>query len=76
MLKWEDIYLKELEERIKGNQRAKFFKGNQRAKVFGGWLVVNYFGHTSQDGYWHQDQSMVFIPDPNHEWKIDNANNG
>ena len=33
-----------------------------RAKVFGGWLV------TSQIEF---SGNLVFIPDPNHEWKLD-----
>lgn len=41
-----------------------------RAKVFGGWIV-----HTSNESYGQSEcslsESMVFIPDPNHEWKIE-----
>lgn len=33
----------------------------QRAKVFGGWIVTN----RGQD-----DVYPVFVPDPNHEWKL------
>ena len=47
---------------------------SERAKVFGGWLVRCY------EPYWDGDQqyeyryvAMAFIPDPNHEWEIDNA---
>lgn len=57
-------------------------KYHERAKVFGGWLVKAYSftEHSNYDftqGYWVRDQSsepqvcMVFVPDLNHEWKIE-----
>jgi hypothetical protein len=33
----------------------------QRAKVFGGWIVTN---------RGENEVSSVFVPDPNHEWKL------
>lgn len=36
-----------------------------RAKVIGGWIVSDYVA----DG----PAGMVFIPDPNHDWEIDNG---
>lgn len=33
-----------------------------RAKVFGGWIVRSYAGEN--------EECMVFIPDPEHEWRI------
>ena len=43
-----------------------------RAKVLGGWIVnqVNYL----KDNRGHDmgiSDSMVFVPDPKHEWKIE-----
>jgi len=37
-------------------------EGTYRAKVFGGWIVEHYAtaDHTS----------MVFIPDPHHQWRL------
>ena len=35
-----------------------------RAKVIGGWIVHSVVGN-SEIG-----TSMVFVPDPNHEWEI------
>ena len=37
---------------------------NKRLKVFGGWVVRN----LSTSG--EVGDSMVFVPDPNHEWKL------
>lgn len=37
-----------------------------RAKVFGGWIISSYTYATTPA------ESMVFIPDPNHEWEIEN----
>jgi hypothetical protein len=67
-LKWEEI-----------NHNNGFFL--KRTRVFGGWLVaavsdvishVN-TGYTKPDylqGYeWRT--SITFVPDPNHEWKLD-----
>lgn len=36
-----------------------------RSKVHGGWLVMSIANHTQNDG------NMTFVPDPNHEWKLD-----
>lgn len=43
-----------------------------RAKVFGGWIVKSLIFHLnrSPNGVENSSQSMVFIPDPNHEWRI------
>jgi len=37
-----------------------------RAKVFGGWLIRC----QSWNDEWGQSESMVFIPDPQHQWEI------
>ncbi len=52
-----------------------------RAKIFGGWLVsaVNDVRSPVNNGYNQPDYptgyewrtSITFIPDPNHEWKLD-----
>lgn len=45
-----------------------------RAKVFGGWLVYNYtYSTVMKNESIHCSESMVFIPDPNHEWEIDKS---
>lgn len=36
----------------------------RRAKVFGGWLVET-ASHSSSSG------GLTFLPDPKHEWKLD-----
>jgi hypothetical protein len=41
------------------------FAFTDRAKVFGGWLVLNKICAGSR-----AHESMVFVPDPNHEWEI------
>lgn len=40
-------------------------KVTNRAKVFGGWIVHDYFW--AKDNF---DTSMIFIPDPKHEWSL------
>lgn len=37
-----------------------------RAAVFGGWILVSVGGIVGDP-----KESMVFIPDPNHEWEIE-----
>lgn len=52
-----------------------------RAKVFGGWLVISecdaltqksdgWGGYDAQSGHQFR-QAMTFVPDPNHEWKLE-----
>lgn len=45
-----------------------------RARVFGGWIVNNLTFHhaTSISDPDLLSESMVFVPDINHEWTIDN----
>ena len=40
-----------------------------RAKVIGGWIVRNLSWDNYSDS---QNETMVFIADPNHIWGIDN----
>lgn len=40
-----------------------------RAKVFNGWIVIN--NSCLEETNPAMSESMVFIYDPNHEWKID-----
>lgn len=65
-------------EEIKQNQGAYLC----RAKVFGGWLVKetqevhldigdNHTSVLSNTGY-EWTSSITFVPDANHEWKINN----
>ena len=43
-----------------------------RAKVFGGWLVNNVTKYMDARGSSAgQSESMVFVPDPDHQWKVD-----
>jgi len=37
----------------------------ERLHVYGGWLVRTYFGLPATT------LSMIFVPDPDHKWKID-----
>lgn len=52
---------------------------HQRCKVLGGWLVKAYesVAHILPQGDcmdgWDWRVSMCFVPDPNHEWKINNV---
>lgn len=39
-----------------------------RAKVKGGWIVHDFIRN---DKSMEMTGSMVFVPDPNHEWEID-----
>lgn len=44
------------------------YESTSYAKVFGGWVVH----HICWDNAAHiQSESMVFIPDKNHEWEIE-----
>lgn len=38
-----------------------------RAKVAGGWVIH----HLSFNGHGNLSESMIFLTDPNHEWKIE-----
>jgi len=48
-----------------------------RAKVQGGWIVksLSLFGSDDSDSlaWQNSSESMVFIPDHDHIWEIDNA---
>lgn len=39
-----------------------------RAKVFGGWIV----SLEIRIGMYYKNESLVFVPDPEHKWEIDN----
>ena len=43
-----------------------------RAKVIGGWIIhsLNYDDIACKEYNLGQCESMVFVPDPNHEWEI------
>lgn len=38
----------------------------ERVKVFGGWIVKNFHKYDNMFS-----ESMVFIPDPDHKWSLD-----
>ena len=69
MMIWEDI-----ESNLSGYYR--------RTKVFGGWLVqvTEEVIHDQREcgrgmvGGWDWRTSLCFVPDLNHEWKIDATN--
>ena len=52
---------------------------NYRTKVFGGWLVrtENLVAHLDQWGNRHTGEdcriSMCFVPDPNHDWVVEES---
>jgi len=52
--RWEQIHV------------SNFQRITERAKVFGGWIVCDWTAVSGHSG----TQSMVFVPDPNHEWEI------
>lgn len=56
---WEEIYRKD---------KGVLDIHTARVKVFGGWIVNNL---TLDEVESNQSESMVFVPDPNHEWVID-----
>lgn len=40
-----------------------------RLEVIGGWIVI-----TLTIGFSNRDLHQVFVPDPNHEWKLKETN--
>ena len=46
---------------------AEGFSNTCRAKVFRGWLVRNQTFDSDAEIF-AQSESMVFIPDPSHQW--------
>lgn len=43
-----------------------------RAKVFGGWIVRSFtYEIAGGEDAKGTSESMVFVPDPNHEWEIE-----
>jgi len=62
MLKWEII--SDYNDGVDQNQMA-------RAKVFGGWIIKSHTYSTKSFVANLISESMVFMPDPNHEWKIE-----
>lgn len=55
---WESLYSNYIDK--------MHFAYTDRAKVIGGWIVNS---RTCAGNKGHE--SMVFVPDPNHEWKLD-----
>lgn len=46
--------------------------GTSRAKVIGGWIVRSVaWSKRDHDWTFHLSESSVFVPDPNHEWTIE-----
>jgi hypothetical protein len=39
----------------------------ERLQVIGGWVVKSSFNNSEKNMY---GESSVFVPDPNHEWKL------
>jgi len=69
-LEWEEIY------RNGDVKEEKWLEATYRAKVIGGWMClieVIYDYYSMTNGRNKIDHSLVFIPDPNHDWgKCDN----
>ena len=66
---WEDIYTSE-------DAFSNIFMETFRAKVIGGWIVSHQILLDEEkkeclDGWSNAHNSMVFVPDPDHEWEID-----
>ena len=59
-------------ERISNAHNSGGGANTYRAKVIGGWLVNNntYTDVINKGNERSLSESMVFVPDPNHEWKI------
>lgn len=55
---WEDIYKN-------FSPNGEFICGCDRTKVIGGWIVKSTL--FLEDNH---SQSMVFVPDPNHNWEV------
>lgn len=49
--------------------QEKCGSSTHRVRVFGGWLVSN--KSIIEDKNQTISESMVFVPDPNHEWTIE-----
>lgn len=62
-------------EEIHRNVHIDYKDFVERAKVVGGWLIRSITEMSeNEDGEWiGTSQSMVFIPDPHREWKIDES---
>ena len=65
---WELIYKKE--------ETSKWLDATLRAKVIGGCLIrqngVSTYENDSFEKFCYStESSMIFVPDPNHEWVID-----
>lgn len=56
---WENIHRREFNDVLNATTRAK---------VFGGWVLHHLLCDENESS---QSESMVFIPDPNHEWQIE-----
>lgn len=53
-------------------EEGKFFVGTTaRIKVYGGWALISHTGVCSDEEWKASSESMIFIPDPNHEWEIE-----
>jgi hypothetical protein len=44
-------------------------KATFRAKVIGGWVILSFYEQVGTNER-IQSESMVFIPDPDHQWEI------
>lgn len=66
---WEEIYFSD-------NYYENVYMETSRAKVIGGWLVrhqmlVDEDRENEFEGWTNSQNTMVFIPDPNHEWDVE-----
>lgn len=66
---WEEIYTSE-------DAYENLYMETFRAKVLGGWIVrhqsiLDADRANNFDGWSHAQNSMMFVPDPDHEWEVD-----
>lgn len=59
---WEEIWEKKNEV---------YFTYVARAKVYGGWLIKDMTQCDFKREYFQFTSSLVFIPDPDHCWEVD-----
>lgn len=53
-------------------QPKDFNYPNSRVKVIGGWLVNCYYQFAHYPDQFGLTMTTTFVPDPNHEWEIEN----
>ena len=57
--------MRKIEFQLEQIKDTRYQSYTYRAKVIGGWIL-----HSLTEAGGKNSQSMVFIPDPNHDWII------